>query len=48
MRNKEKIAQLIDEIRMLLDEPSNGFQDEGERWEQIVNLIEDMLKEIKK
>lgn len=46
--NRQIIERILEDIQFLLDEPSSGFQDEGERWEQIVNLIEDMLKELKK
>jgi hypothetical protein len=46
--DKQKIKQLIAEIEMLLDAPSSGFQEEGERWAGIVDLINEMLKEIKK
>lgn len=46
--NKSKIRQLIEEIQTLLDAESHDFQDEGERWEQIVNLIEEMQEEVKK
>ena len=46
--DKQKIKQLIAEIEMLLDAPSSGFQEEGERLAGIVGLIEEMLKGIKK
>ncbi len=46
--NRQRIERILENIQTLLDAPSSDFQEEGERWEQIVNLIEDMLKEIKK
>lgn len=46
--NKQKIKQLISEIGDLLDAPSSDFQEEGERWETIVDFIEELAEEVKK
>lgn len=46
--NRQIIKRILADIQVLLDEPSSGFQDEGERWDGIVDLINEMLKEIKK
>lgn len=45
--NRQIIERILADIQYLLDAPSSGFQEEGERWEGIVGLIEEMLKEIR-